>query len=523
MASQAVAVDIRAADARTTPLPRTTVLRRLATWQSAVMATYAGLLSFAIAQHAYWADEVQAWLIAKDASFWDMFAHVMRYEGNPGLWHLLLWVPARVGAPMVTLSVVTAVIAIAGVALLVYRSPFPAWARALLPFTYFLFFQYGVIARPYCLLPLATCAIALTWEQRMARPYRLAAALTLMSFIAVDGLLVAAALAAVHAMAVWRSWAILPAADRKRQLRAGLGIAMVFALIVAILWPPPDSSFNIVETFALRHATRVLTMPAGAFAGAWLTVPVLAASAFFLHARGQLRLFIFPAVAVLIFFVAKVGEPWQDGFLFFPWLLAMWIAWTSVPLRSRAVQRRWSLVASGVLACVIGVQVYWAAAAVISSTRLPYSSLPATAAYLQAQGLTNGVVYGYGFHGFLVNGYTGRNIFANMNAGGSPDFYPWTTDQKRHETPASVGAGIPDVVVIAVQQVTTRRQVPVVPLPGYVRVAYFSGSLIWEDGVYERDDLLIARRADFRPHTAYGGTCPTYCGPPTSSSATNDN
>ena len=516
----------------------TRLRRRLGTWQIAVVATYVAVLAVAAAHHPYWSDETQAWLIAKDSSLWNMFAQVLRYEGNPGLWHLLLWLPAHLGAPMATLSVVTAVIAVAGVVLLVYRSPFPVWARATLPFTYFVFFQYGVVGRPYCLIPIATCCIALAWRDRMTRPYRLAAALTLMSLIAVDGLLVAAALAAVHAIDVRRAWPSLPDTTRRRQLRAALAFAAVIGLIVAILWPPADSSFNLMEKFVPGRAPgRAARLTAGAFAGVWLTVPVLAASLVFLYRRAQLRLFVLPALAVLIFFVVKIGEPWQDGFLFFPWLLAMWIAWSPDTARPADRGRAWSTLASralgmralgtralgsGALACVIGVQLYWSAAAVVSSTRLPYSSLPLTAQYLVSQGLTSGVVYGYGFYAFSLNAYLGGNIFANMNGGGSSTFYPWTTEQLSNEQAAPVHAGVPEVVVISVHQVTGAQQFTVVPLPGYVRVAYFQGALIWEDGVYEHDDLLIARRADFHPNTAYGGSCPTYCGPPTSSSPSSD-
>ena len=498
-------------------------MRRLGTWQIAVVAAYAAVLASAAAHHPFWSDETQAWLIAKDSSLWNMFAHVLRYEGNPGLWHLLLWVPAHLGAPMATLSVVTAVIAVAGVVLLVYRSPFPAWARATLPFTYFAFFQYGVVARPYCLIPVATCCIALAWRDRMTRPYRLAAALTLMSFIAVDGLLVAAALAAVHAFDARRVWPALAGTTRRRQLRAALVIAAVIGLIVAILWPPADSSFNLMEKFVPGAAPgRAARMTADSFAGVWLTVPVLLASLLFLRRRAQLRLFLLPAAAVLVFFVVKIGEPWQDGFLFFPWLLAMWIGWTPGPANAAGRGRRWSLLASGTLACVIVVQVYWSMAAVVSSTRVPYSSLPATAEYLQAQKLTGGVVYGYGFYAFTLNAYLGRNIYANLGSGSDATLYPWTTEQLSREQAASVDTGIPDVIVISVHQVAGRRRVPVVPLPGYLRVAYFQGALIWEDGVYEHDDLLIARRADFHPNVAYGGTCPTYCGPPTSTKETRD-
>ena len=44
--------------------------------------------------------------------------------------------------------------AIAGVAVLVFKAPFPWFIRWPLAFTYFLIYQYAVIARPYTLLPL---------------------------------------------------------------------------------------------------------------------------------------------------------------------------------------------------------------------------------------------------------------------------------------------------------------------------------------------------------------------------------
>ena len=504
---------------RSLHLPQLRMLRRIATWQSAVVATFAGLLAFGDAHHAYWADEVQAWLIAKDSSVWNMFAHVLRYEGNPGLWHLLLWVPAHLGAPMATLSVITAIAALAGVVLLVYRSPFPAWARALLPFAYFVCFQGGVVARPYCLLPLATCAIALTWPDRMTRPHRLVAALVLMSFVAADGFLVSAALGAIQVLDLRRAWSALSVRARRRHVGALFVFACAMALVVAILLPPPDASFNMSNPVTPASATGlVVQMTTGAIAGVWLTGPVLMVSMVFLRRRGQLRLFAVPVVLVLAFMVWKIGEPWQQGFIFFPWLLAMWMAWDAAPATRSISDGRWSREARIALACVIAVQAYWSVAAFATSTRVSYSALPAATAYLEAQGLSRGVVYGYFFHAFLVNGFAGRNIFANMNGGRPPDFYPWTTEELSRESAAStVNAGVPDVVVITVQHYVGLDNNRIVPLPGYVRVGYFEGSIIWKDGIYEQDNILIARRADFRPHTAFGGTCPINCGPPTAS------
>ena len=47
--------------------------------------------------HEPWFDEIQAYLIARDASVHDILFHLPHYEGHPPLWHLLLMIPARLG------------------------------------------------------------------------------------------------------------------------------------------------------------------------------------------------------------------------------------------------------------------------------------------------------------------------------------------------------------------------------------------------------------------------------------------
>ncbi len=55
-------------------------------------------------RHEPWADEAQAWLIAKDSSVLNLFLNQLRYESTPGLWHLLLMPFAKLGAPYWTMA-----------------------------------------------------------------------------------------------------------------------------------------------------------------------------------------------------------------------------------------------------------------------------------------------------------------------------------------------------------------------------------------------------------------------------------
>ena len=46
-------------------------------------------------RHAMWRDELQAFMVAAASNTpLDLFAK-LKYEGHPGLWHLLLWVVTR--------------------------------------------------------------------------------------------------------------------------------------------------------------------------------------------------------------------------------------------------------------------------------------------------------------------------------------------------------------------------------------------------------------------------------------------
>ena len=47
---------------------------------------YALVVVLMVLHHEPWADEAQAWLLARDASLWDLWTRLMHYEGSPGIW-----------------------------------------------------------------------------------------------------------------------------------------------------------------------------------------------------------------------------------------------------------------------------------------------------------------------------------------------------------------------------------------------------------------------------------------------------
>ncbi len=148
-------------------------LDKISTKKVAIPVTilFAVLATTLICFHEPWLDEAQAWLIARDASLSDMFLYLSHVEGHPSFWWLLLAVPARAGIPYeIGLKGINILIAVAACALFEFRSPFPNAFKIFFPFTYFFFYQYSIVTRPYMLLILALFLAAATFSGRDDKP-----------------------------------------------------------------------------------------------------------------------------------------------------------------------------------------------------------------------------------------------------------------------------------------------------------------------------------------------------------------
>ena len=124
--------------------------------------------------HEPWYDEAQSWQIARTADWYDILFRIPHYEGHPPFWHLLLAIPAKISGlswrwvyPLIGM-ICTAVSGF----LIIFKAPFPRWIRYVLPFTYFLFYQYGIIVRPYSVVVLLMILLAIAFPSKDEHPGR---------------------------------------------------------------------------------------------------------------------------------------------------------------------------------------------------------------------------------------------------------------------------------------------------------------------------------------------------------------
>ncbi len=160
---------------RPVTLPRVSPAGALLAWrtrlsfgrtEATVLALYIAVLAFTLPHHEKWSDEAQAWILARDNSVWQILRYRLHYEGAPGLWHLILRAFHLLGGQYGGIGWLGAFFAAGGAAVLLRWSPFPLLIRILLPSTFFLLYQYGVIARGYTLFPLLAFTLCILFRSR---------------------------------------------------------------------------------------------------------------------------------------------------------------------------------------------------------------------------------------------------------------------------------------------------------------------------------------------------------------------
>jgi hypothetical protein len=202
--------------------------------------------------HEPWYDEAVAWQIARCASIKDIFLKIPHYEGHPPLWYLVLMPFAKMGADYETsLMILGLVFSGLAVALILLKSPFPRIVRLLIPFTYYFFYQYSVITRPYCMMMLAFVLVAITYKTRNERPGRHVLSLLFLCLTSAYGIIFAGCICVVWVMEVIREYFTAKKTGLKLNLLKDkrtywLAILLVLALIlIAMIMPKSDTlAFN---------------------------------------------------------------------------------------------------------------------------------------------------------------------------------------------------------------------------------------------------------------------------------------
>ncbi len=433
---------------------------------------YVVLTVFALRSHEPWADEAQSWLLARDASLRYLWASLAHYEGTPGLWQTLIHGLIRLGLPYSAYGFVSATLSLAGVCLLLRYAPLPIFVRAALPFTYFLCYQYAVIARSYALIAPLLFAVAAIYPQRRERPVLMTVLLALLAGVSAHGFLVSACIwIVIYAPMLGRG-----GASRKKILVAGVSYLLILVFFLVSAWPAKDGTFADHRGLAnLRLLPEIAKAGlAAAFTGYWIpTLAVIALSAPFLWRGGGWLIFLLATASLCLFGAAIYAQLWHFGIVFLVWIFAMWIS---------AYNTRLTTAALAALIAAIAFQCYWTGAAVLYDWRHPYSGSAAAAEYLRESGIASKGIYAVGFPSVAVQPYFRSNIYSDYRHG----YWDWSSRNTAGDPGALLASPRREFVLVGYKNALEKRHwADLLALLGYRETREFNGGTFWETRVFE--------------------------------------
>lgn len=139
--------------------------------ETLALVSFIVLALFIGSKHEPWADEAQAWLLARDTTIPELLQNYMGYEGSPALWHLILKAFISLGWQYQYYYIIPIIFSAIGVAILEYKTNLPLYIKIILPFTYYIFYQYSIVARSYCLIFPTLMYIAILYKKKLEKPF----------------------------------------------------------------------------------------------------------------------------------------------------------------------------------------------------------------------------------------------------------------------------------------------------------------------------------------------------------------
>ena len=475
-------------------------IARYFTWQNAAYAiAFIGFLSLATitgSHHEPWADEAQAWLIARDSTYWDIIVKYARYEGTPCLWHLILKTLILSGFRYQYLYLVSVFFSALGVFLFLFQSKFPAYLKITFPFTYFVLYQFTVVARSYCLILPALCFVAIIYEKRFLKPWLYSIALLLLSQICIYTLLIAGLLFVFYLKDLYKL--------RKEEGQGALhkstlwSLAMValgFLLTALYVFPPSDLSFRVDSNFnPLIVIAQGIQIAAASLVGTTSsTLSMIAGGCLFIFMLlflnkeyKSMKPLLFLVITLTVFISIVHFNFYHAGILYVTLVLAFWIFGGDDFFRNAKEKKQ--LLLFGALLCVALVQIYWSVCSVKNDISNPYSAAKETATFLEENTPEDGTVYGLGVWTTAIEPYFDENIFDNYNS--DKAFYMWSK-QNGYMNNAEMISSLPDIAVVSNHEKEDYAEIISCLIAQGYKSEPFSGSIYMKDATWSEEGFTV--------------------------------
>ncbi len=211
--------------------------------------------AFGLWHHEMWRDEHQAWLVARDAHSLSQLFQNIRYEGNPGLWHSLLYLITCFSNNPVYMQVLHLMIACGFIYVFNRYAQVSNFYKILFSFGYFPLYEYAVISRSYGLGVLLLFLVCALYKNRKSHYILLGIFLALIANVTIFPMVIAAGIAGLLIL----DYLLYQEKNKKNTVELTTGILIFISGVVFMLWqiwPDKNNSFPVAYASSFFDSAR---------------------------------------------------------------------------------------------------------------------------------------------------------------------------------------------------------------------------------------------------------------------------
>ena len=367
-------------------------------------------------RHEQWADEAHAWLIARDTSFYTLFFKYLHTDGHPALWHLILKFFQLIGFKYKYMYIISTLFSSIGVSIFLFKSKFKWYIKLLLPFSYFVIYQYTVISRGYCLILMLLSLVASLWDKRVSKCYLFSFSLILLLSSEAYTFFLAGMIYLIY---IYDYIKLRNSINNRKSFLACLIVLGIFFLIT-VLYVYPISSNTFLTTFHFFNISDsfITTYNQGLTVKLIFSLVILILINFVYFKESSVKKFIqfwFLVIPIFLFYNLMYYNAWHLGIFF---LIVIFILWIQNFVNSKVLNIFF-------LICLL-VQCYWSFSSIRYDLFNTYSPSLEVANFIKKYDYDNLEILGASFHESAVNPYFDKNIYDNWNS--DIAFYYWNTN-----------------------------------------------------------------------------------------------
>lgn len=367
--------------------------------------------------HEPWVDEAQSWIIARDANCLEIIWNIARYEGSFPLWHLTLRLFTNFGLDYEHLYIVPILISAIGLIVFLTKVEAPKFVKILLPFSYYIFYQYTVVARSYSYLLLAFSFLAITYKKRLEKTLKYILTLGFFSLISMHGMIIAAILGMTFFIEVIKEKNI------KKYAKELILFGIIVILECIILCPRSDLYMTVAAVFTIPEIMigiiQMLIGGGNIFLKIYNIVSIIVLIILAINLlKAKNKDFLITFFSLFLFmFVIRFGIH-HGGILFLFIVFGVICKYEELKEKNKNIDK--------ILAVVLVIYLTLSITPAINDLRYEYSGAKEMAEYIAEKEYDKEELYGFGYKTVAVQAYFKDNIYDNR----PETIYRWTIDNK---------------------------------------------------------------------------------------------